>query len=86
MQLYNIHRILKKFKIGTQQTTEEKSSRGFNFALDTKFLDAIASLDLGYESQWVRMIKANNRYNSIMDVVYWMLYIECSILNVIYWI
>ena len=86
MQLYNIHRILKKFKIGTQQTTEEKSSRGFNFALDTKFLDAIASLDLGYESQWVRMIKANNRYNSIMNVVYWMLYIVCSILNVIYWI
>ena len=53
MQLYNIHRILKKFKIGTQQTTEEKSSRGFNFALDTKFLDAIASLDLGYESESV---------------------------------
>ena len=36
------------------------------------FLDAIASLDWGYESQSVRMIKANNSYNSILNVVYLM--------------
>ena len=29
--------------------------------------------------------KANNRYNSILNVVYWMLYIECSILNAVHW-
>ena len=34
------------------------------------FLDAIASLDLGYESQSVSLHKANNRYNSILNVLH----------------
>ena len=34
------------------------------------FLDAIASLDLGYGSKSVRIIKLNNRYNRILNVVH----------------
>ena len=42
----------------------------FTLKINGLFLDAIASLDFGYESKSVRIIKANNKYNSTLNVVY----------------